>query len=315
MNRKLEKQKTIAREVAFTGVGLHSGQQVTMRLRPDFVHKGITFSRVDQSNGCGTVLSNYSNIVDVNHSTNLGDRDKRCVVRTVEHLLAALTAYGIDNVRIQLDGPEIPIGDGSSRPLVKLLDEAGIKELPAYKDKMLIKKTIQYTDGERFIQISPHKKLKITYHIDFPSPVIGRQSFTFVLTKSGFIKKIAPARTFCMKHEVDYLQSQGLARGGSLDNAIVVDNDRILNESLRFQDEFVRHKILDLVGDLSLLGMSLSGHIEVKRGGHQLHSYLIREILAHPDSYEIVKARPDSIFERDHGLERLELFPLPNTAI
>lgn len=287
---KAERQNTIAAEVSVNGIGLHSGKPVHMQLVPVSANTGIVFQRTDLTNGASTVLSHFSNVVDVDHSTNLGNRRGGTIVRTIEHLMAVFNAFGIDNVIVRLDGPEVPIVDGSSIEIARAIERVGLRELPFMREHLVIKHPVEYRDGERFIRVSPAKKLQLTYHIDFPNALIGKQSLSISLNRQTFLKDIAPARTFCMLHEVQWLQSNGMALGGSLDNAIVVAEDRILNESLRFSDEFVRHKVLDLVGDLFLLGRPLVGHVEVWKGGHNLHTRFLREILSHPESYRIERS-------------------------
>jgi len=318
MKRSIKKKKTLAREVSLRGVGLHSGQSVTMTLKPVTTNAGIIFQRTDMPAGVSdSVLSTFSNVSDVDHSTNLGGHNGDCQIRTVEHLLAVLHAFEIDNLLVQLDGPEVPIGDGSSKLLVELIEQAGIRELPYTQERMVVRKPVEYHEGDKFIRITPHDRLKVTYHIDFPHHLIGKQTYSIVLNLNNFKKKIAPARTFCLLHEVEYLQKMGLAKGGSLKNAVVVADDRVLNGGLRFDDEFVRHKVLDVIGDLFLLGKPVLGHVEVNKGGHHLHTKLLQAILAQPDSYTIEQGPVQLAAHVKHASykDKLKLFPLPTMVL
>ncbi|MBN2383738.1 UDP-3-O-[3-hydroxymyristoyl] N-acetylglucosamine deacetylase [bacterium] len=323
MKQRTHNKKTIAQSVSYTGIGLHSGQHVTMTLKPITTNAGIIFQRTDMPAGVSSsILSTFGNVVEVDHSTNLGDHSRECVIRTVEHLLAVLHVYEIDNVLVQLDGPEVPITDGSSKPLVDLIERAGIRELPYHQERMIIRKAIEYSEGDKYIRISPFNRLKVTYHIDFPNNLIGQQTYSVVLNKSNFIKKIAPARTFCLLKEVEYLKQNGLAQGGSLENAVVVAENRVLNGGLRFDDEFVRHKVLDVIGDLYLLGKPVSGHVEVNKGGHHLHTKLLQAILTQPDCYTIdqdpvsvtIQSLPDRNRLRSYK-DRVDLYPVSNMAL
>lgn len=320
MTSSQEKKKTLAREVSFRGIGLHSGKIVTMTLKPITTNAGIIFQRTDMPAGISSsILSTYSNLVNVDHSTNIGDHNG-CTIRTVEHLLAVLHAFEIDNLLVQLDGPEVPIADGSSRPLVEVLEQAGVRELPYAKERMIVRKSVEYSEGDKYIRISPHRKLKISYLIDFPNHFIGRQTYSITVNKNNFKKKIAPARTFCLLHEVEFLKKNGLAKGGSLDNAVVVADDRILNGGLRFDDEFVRHKVLDVIGDLFLLGKPVQGHVEVHKGGHDLHTKLLQQILSRPDSYSITgeplrDRRLAATVNRNTKQEKLGFFPVPTISL
>ena len=214
-------------------------------------------------------------MVRADHATTLAG--KAFSVSTVEHLLAALRILGIDNVVVELDGSEVPAMDGSAAPFIYLIREAGVRRQPAGRRYLVLKKSVEVKQDGREISIHPFDRLRVTYTIDFPGTFIGRQSITRTLYQRIFIDEIAPARTFCFLKDVAALRERGLALGGSLDNAVVVDDSGPMNR-LRFPDEFVRHKILDLVGDLALLGMPVLGHVVVHKGGHALHARLIEEI-------------------------------------
>jgi UDP-3-O-[3-hydroxymyristoyl] N-acetylglucosamine deacetylase len=226
-------------------------------------------------------------LASTSHATTLGCGD--ATVGTVEHLLAALYSLGIDNVRVEVDGAEIPVMDGSSASFVFLLRAAGIFDQSCERQRMRIRKPIEIRDGERSIRIDPGRSLRVSYSVDYTHPAIGRQALEgFTLTGESFEREICRARTFGFLHEVEALWRNGLARGGNLDNTVVMDESRVLNcDGLRWSDEFVRHKVLDLIGDLALIGMPVEGHIVVERGGHALHQQLVREILETPEAWQI----------------------------
>jgi len=212
------------------------------------------------------------------------------VISTIEHLLSAVYAYGIDNLRVVVDADEIPVMDGSSASFCMLLDEAGIQELDIPKKVMMIKKEVQIKEGEKYVKLSPSPDLNYDFTIKFPHPVIQEQAYVLKFTKESYRNEISRARTFGFLHEVQYLRSKGLALGGSLENAIVLDDKKILNpEGLRFSDEFVRHKILDAIGDMSLIGMNFIGNYEALAGSHDLNHKLTLELLKDADNYEVVE--------------------------
>lgn len=281
-------QKTLERPVTSTGIGLHSGEKVHMRLCPAPANTGVVFRRLDL--GGRTVAACLRNIADVFYATSLRDDDVE--VQTIEHLLAALSAMGIDNAVVELDNKEVPILDGSAAPLVFLINEAGVRTLPAKRRLIVIKEPIRVEADGKWIAIFPSDHLRISYTIDFEHPVISRQSCSYPITKDEFVRELAPARTFGFLSEIRQLMRMGLAQGGCLDNAIVINDHRILNPSLRFRDEFVRHKALDLVGDLALLGGPLLGHVIAHKAGHSLHTALVGAILEDQENwYEIELSR------------------------
>ena len=280
----MTKQKTIRRAISCSGIGLHSGEEIRMRIIPAPEGSGIVFVRTDLD--ALAIPADPAHIVSTYLSTTIGAQG--ATVQTVEHLLAAISAMEIDNLIVELDGAEVPVFDGSSAPFVSLLLEAGTKHQEKEKHFIKVTEPITVSEGGKYITIRPASSLTVSYHIDFDHPLISKQSYRYRHSCKTFIKEIAPARTFGFLKEVESLQAQGLARGGSLENAIVIGEDRILNtQGLRFPDEFVRHKILDLVGDLSLLGASIQGEIDAFCSGHQLHTKLIREILEHQSSWKI----------------------------
>lgn len=277
------KQKTIKRIVSGVGIGLHKGQPIKLTLEPLEANEGIIFFRSDLN---VSIKSDPSNVVDTQMATVVGKN--KAVVSTIEHLLSAVYAYGIDNLRISLDSAEVPVMDGSATSFCMLLDEAGIKELDENKKVMIIRKPVEVQDGEKFVRITPSSKPTFRFTIKFDHAAIGRQEYKFEFSKQGFIEEISRARTFGFLRDVQYLRSKGLALGGSLDNAVVLDEKKILNpEGLRYEEEFVRHKILDALGDISLLGMPIIGDYESYAGSHHLNHLLTKQILKSSTNYEV----------------------------
>ena len=269
-------RKTINTPVSITGVGLHSGIYTTVELRPAAAGSGVTFVRVDLEGLRIPALQ--ASITALDHATSVGRDDVQ--VGTVEHLLSALMACGITDVDIHIDGPEVPIIDGSALPFMHLVDAAGARELGVTIPALRLREPLEVVEGEKRIRIVPSNRLVIHYRIDFDHPAIGRESFHFEFGHDSFLRKIAPARTFGFLRDVEKLRAAGLARGGSVENAVVLDDRGVVNGPLRFRDEFVRHKVLDLIGDLALVGRPVTGEISVVRGGHALHSKFVAAILA-----------------------------------
>jgi len=266
---------TIAREHELRGIGLHSGAPVRLRLIPAAAETGVVFVRTDA--GGASVPADLDFAGPSFYATVL-EKDG-VTVSTVEHLMAALVAFEVDDVRVELDGPEIPILDGSARPFVDALLAAGRTQLPVPRQYLTIIRPIEVTHEEKRIAVYPCAEFRITYAIDFDHAALGYQELTASLWGEGvFAEKLAPARTFTLEREVEALRRLGLARGGSLENAVVVGEQGVLNAALRFPDEFVRHKMLDLTGDLSLLGRPIRGHVVAYRAGHDLHGRLARRI-------------------------------------
>jgi len=278
-------QTTIKKAVELVGIGLHKGSPVKLRLEPLASNSGIIFYRSDVD---VAIALKPENVVDTKMATVIGKDGY--VISTIEHLLSAVYAYGIDNLKIIVDADEVPVMDGSSASFCMLLDEAGIIELDIPKKIMRIKKEIEVVEGEKYVKLSPASDLKYDFTIKFPHPVINKQEYVLKFTKDSYKKEISRARTFGFLHEVQYLRSKGLALGGSLENAIVLDEKKILNpEGLRFDDEFVRHKILDAIGDMSLIGMNFIGNYEALAGSHDLNHKLTLELLKSPENYEVVE--------------------------
>jgi UDP-3-O-[3-hydroxymyristoyl] N-acetylglucosamine deacetylase len=256
-----------------------------LRLEPLGDNSGIVFFRSDAG---VSIPLRPENVVDTKMATVIGKDGVH--ISTIEHLLSAIYAYGIDNVRVIVDADEIPVMDGSSMSYCMLLDEAGIVEVDAPKKIMRIKKEVEVKEGDKYVKLSPSNDLSYDFTIKFAHPVIDKQSYVLKFTKENYKNEIARARTFGFVHEVQYLRSKGLALGGSLENAVVLDEKKVLNpEGLRFTDEFVRHKILDAIGDMSLMGMNFIGNYEAFAGSHDLNHKLTLELLKDPANYEIIE--------------------------
>jgi UDP-3-O-[3-hydroxymyristoyl] N-acetylglucosamine deacetylase len=278
--------------VSCTGIGLHSGNKVTLSLKPAPADFGIRFQRSDL--GGLEVPATVTHIGGSQLQTGL--TREAVSVETVEHLLAALTALGIDNVIVELNSPEVPIMDGSAAPFVYLiLNEAGVRKLTAPKKYLKVLRPISLSQGDKRIALYPSDHFKVTYSISFDHPLIRHQSRTMRITDETFVEEIAPARTFGFLKEVEMLRQRGLALGGSLDNAIVLGETGVLNNALRFEDEFVRHKILDAIGDLSLVGYPVIGHLVAHRAGHALHTAFAARILEQVDAWRIVDGEQTQI--------------------
>ena len=272
------RQRTIAEKISCTGVGLHTGKPVQLTLHPARAGSGIVFVRTDLPSPIEIPASPASLTSKAHLATTLGRGD--VTLDTVEHLLAAAYGLGVDNLRVEVDGPEIPGMDGSAASFVFLIRAAGIYEQSAPRNVLHVARPIEIREGQRRIRIEPGRGFRISYEIDFEHPSIGRQALRDLdLTEATFEREIARARTFGFVGEVDALWRAGRARGASLDNTVVLDATRVLNrDGLRFPDEFVRHKVLDLLGDLALLGVRLEGHVRVERGGHALHQKLVAKL-------------------------------------
>ena len=264
----MEKQKTIASEATFSGIGLHTGNLTTIVFKPAPANSGITFYRTDMP-GRPAIKADVDHVVDVSRGTTIGVNGAR--IHTVEHVLAAIAGLGIDNLDIDVDANETPVGDGSSVPFLTVLKKAGLVEQDAARNYIVIEEPIYYKKGDVTITLLPADELRLTFTIAFDHPTVGLQYQSIAITPETFEREIAPCRTFCFLREVKMLQDQGLIRGGSLENAVVVGDEGILNDDLRFPDEFVRHKILDLLGDMYLLGRPVRGHVVAVRSGHPTH--------------------------------------------
>src|SRR5688572_24769264 len=267
-------QTTISKAVKIDGVGLHTGVEVNLRLRPAPENTGYIFVRTDLDNF--EIPASVEYISHCSYATTLIRRG--VVLSTCEHLLSALRGSGVDNCFIELDSIEIPILDGSSEAWIELIAEAGIKKLDAERKTLKVLKRVNFEEGDRLMLVEPSDHFEIECVIDFPHPFINRQEYHFVLDNGSYGKQIASARTFGFAREIEMLRNANLALGGSLDNAIVLTDDGMMNEQpLRFEDEFVRHKILDIIGDIALLGMPVEGKIRAERSGHAIHAALDRK--------------------------------------
>ena len=283
-------QRTLRRPISCAGIGLHSGNKVRLSLKPAPSDFGIRFRRSDL--GGLEVPASVGHLGGINHATGL-TRDA-VNVNTVEHLLAALVSLGVDNVIVELNSPEVPIMDGSAAPFIYLIQEAGIKPLPAARRYLKVLRPLSLTRGDKRIALYPSDHFKVTYSIAFDHPLLRHQSRTIRLSEETFVDEIAPARTFGFLKEVEMLRQHGLALGGSLENAIVIGDTGVLNNALRFDDEFVRHKILDVIGDMALIGRPLIGHLVAHRGGHALHTAFAAQVLAQTEAWTLVEGVPET---------------------
>lgn len=278
------KQRTVAGEARCSGIGVHSGKDVRLTLKPAAPNHGIRFVRTDLP-GAPMVAALFNQVVDTSLATVIGSEG--CIISTIEHFMAALSALSIDNAIIELDAYEMPIMDGSARPFFDLIARAGIHEQATDRCFFVIKEAIELSDGDKFVGAYPHDGRKITCTIEYDHPLIQSQSLTVELDADVFEKDISAARTFGFMHEVETMKRFGLARGGSLDNAIVVDRESVVNPGgLRYADEFVRHKLLDCVGDFSLLGMPIIGHLVTQRSGHAFNHAFLEKLFHNKASWQ-----------------------------
>jgi UDP-3-O-[3-hydroxymyristoyl] N-acetylglucosamine deacetylase len=281
----MQLQKTLARKVICEGIGIHRGEPVKVIIYPAAANSGIRFIRTDLP-GRPVIPARFTRIVSNVLATTLGVAG--ATISTVEHLLAALSGLGIDNARVEVHGPELPILDGSAAPYVALFRKAGIRALRLPRSYFWIQKSIEVVEGDKKISVEPASEPCFSYLIDFAHPCIGQQEFNFYRRRKNFCQDIAPARTFGFLQDVEKLQANGLALGGSMDNAVVLSSSEILNpDGLRFPDEFVRHKILDLIGDLTLLGWPILGHLKVTKGSHALHHRFMETLLSQHQAWRM----------------------------
>lgn len=272
------RQRTLRDSVSCTGIGLHSGEKVRMTVKPAPPDTGIKFIRKDLP-GRHVIKARFGSVINTTMCTIIGNNGNH--VSTIEHLMAAFFGFGIDNAIVEIDGPEVPIMDGSSAPFIFLLKSTGIREQRKPKEFILIKKSLTVQEGNRSITIKPSKELKISFTIDFQHPLISNQQYDFSFSGKGFIDEISRARTFGFLKDIETLREAGLAMGGSLDNAIVIDDFRVLNEDgLRYHNEFVRHKILDFLGDVAVMGAPIIGHFIINKSGHSLNHAMLKKLSA-----------------------------------
>src|SRR5262245_55891091 len=285
----LSKQTTIGSDFSVSGTGLHYNFPVAVKVRPAPAYTGYVFRRSDLNDF--EIPASPEHVAHVSYATTL--MKSGVMIATVEHLLSALMGCGVDNAIIEIDSVEAPILDGSSGPWVELIERAGIVELEAPRAYLRVLKRVEVSEKDRVMSIEPDDEFRITCLIDFKHPMIGEQRLEISLRPIDYSKEIAPARTFGFVEEIETLRQNGLARGGSLENAIALTRDGILNpEPLRFDDEFVRHKILDIIGDLALIGIPVLGHVRASRSGHGLHTMLVSTLLRDRKAWEVIDARP-----------------------
>lgn len=297
-------QRTIAKKISVTGIGIHSGKKVTLTLHPAPADFGIQFKRIDLKNA-DVLVATAEKVGTTENNTTIGSGLNS--VHTVEHLLAVLYGVGINNILCEIDGPEVPIMDGSGASFVFLLKETGISNLNKSKKFLVVLRPIKVEVGDKWVKIEPSNRLIIDSTIVFAHPLIKTQRKIFEFSCENFIEEICRARTFGLLKDVDHLKQKGLIKGGSLDNAIVFDDYKVLNpEGLRFSDELIRHKILDTIGDLSLLGHEIAGKITTYKSGHNLHNLLCRKLLAEEGAYQLVSS---TALDRDV----LQSFALPQS--
>jgi UDP-3-O-[3-hydroxymyristoyl] N-acetylglucosamine deacetylase len=278
----LKQEQTIRASVECKGIGLHSGAPVQLRILPAPSGTGIVFRRIDLENF--EIEATGRNIARVSYATSL--MKKGVLISTTEHLLSAFIGTGIDNAIVELDNLELPILDGSARPFVDMIQRAGIRKQRRLRSYMRIRREIELREGDKFIAVYPADTYSVSYTVDFPHHLIGRETFRVDLTDGNFLREIAPARTFGFLHEADAMRQQGLIRGASTENAIVLTPEGLMNPPLRYADEFVRHKVLDLIGDLALVGKQILGNIVADRAGHAMHTALVSRLLRDKSLWE-----------------------------
>lgn len=307
-------QKTIKHEISCVGIGLHTGNKISMTLKPAEINTGIVFHRTDAAGRDAYIPARHEYVVDTRMCTCIGNKDG-VKVATIEHLMAAIHAMGVNNLMIDIDGPETPVMDGSSAPFVFLLECAGIKAQGAPLKALRILKTVRYTSGDKELVLTPAEKgLNMHFSIDFPASVIGHQEADLDLTAANFKNMFSRARTFGFLQDIEMLRSIGLARGGSLDNAILVNDNTIMNkDGLRYSNEFVRHKMLDAVGDLYMCGYPMIADFSGSRSGHTDTNALLSAVFADESNYEIIdmatyyaSLAEHKAVEEDEDLMRLE---------
>lgn len=281
-------QQTIAKEVTFNGVGLHSGAPSVLTLKPAVEDTGIVFKRVDVANA-EPVKALYSNVVDTRNCTCLGDKAGN-IISTIEHLMAALSVMKIDNVEIEVNSPEMPIMDGSAAAFFAKLQAVGVKVQNKPRRRIKVLKPVEFTDDKgNKVTLEPAEDFAIDFTIEFPSKIVGHQEFKGKITPEIFASQIAPCRTFCEKYQIDYLQSIGLIKGGSLDNAVVLDGETILNEGgFKVPNECVNHKVLDAIGDMYTAGLPVVGKLTASKTGHYHNNQILKVLFADAANYEII---------------------------
>jgi UDP-3-O-[3-hydroxymyristoyl] N-acetylglucosamine deacetylase len=281
-------QYTLKNKVEIRGIGLHSGKETVMTIEPAAENTGIVFSRQDVTNA-KPIRAIFSNVVDTRNCTCLG-LDEKNIVSTIEHFMAVLYILGIDNAQVSLNNPEVPILDGSGKRFLEILQKEKLQEQAAPRRYLKVTKEVNFTDSDgNSVTLLPSDKLEVSFDIDFPSKIVGHQHFEDAIAPEIFAEKIAPCRTFCEKYQVDYLKSIGLIKGGSLENAIVLDGDKILNpEGFRLPNECVNHKVMDLIGDLYTSGYYILAKVVAKKSGHYHNNEILKKLFVATNSYEIL---------------------------
>jgi len=280
-------QKTISKQISFSGIGVHSGLKVNITLRPALANRGIVFRRTDLSKN-NEILALYSNVSETKLGTTISNQQNVSVL-TIEHLMSALWACDIDNIIIEIDNKEVPIMDGSARPFIEEIKKAGVKKLNEKRKILKILREVSVSENDARISIKPAKNYSINMEVDFSYGKIGKQKFDFSGKQEDFIKKVSQARTFCAKKEIEAMKNMGLAKGGSLDNAMVFDEKGLINKGgFKYECEVVRHKMLDCVGDMHTAGYFIQGKIEAYKTGHRLNNMLLRKVFSHDNNYAII---------------------------
>ena len=300
MKQALSFEQTIRGPVECQGIGLHSGAPVRLRILPAPAGTGVVFRRVDLDGF--EVEATGRNVAKVSYATSL--MKKGVLISTTEHLLAAFVGIGLDNAMVELDNLELPILDGSARPFVDMVLRAGLRRQRRRRTYLSIRRELEMREGDKFIAVYPHHGYSVSYRINFPHPLVGDESFEITLSNGAFQREIAPARTFGFLHEAEAMRNMGLIRGASVENAIVLTRDGITNPPLRYDDEFVRHKVLDLIGDLALLGKHVRGRVVADRAGHAMHTALVTRLLRDRSLWEEIT--PEDPMENG-----AEPFPVP----
>ncbi len=301
-------QRTLKKEIVCSSIGLHTGRKVNMCIKPAPVDTGIIFVRKDLRNS-NPIPAKFNNVSDTTLQTSLSFND--VTVATVEHLLSAFNGMGVDNAIVELDSFEVPIMDGSALPFVNMLKDVGTYSQGKTKKFLVIKRPVSVKEGDANAVLIPAAEFKISYEIEFNHVAIGRQFYSMTFSDIKYEKEICAARTFGFLNEVEYMQAKGLALGGSLKNAVVLDGRKVINkEGLRFPDEFVKHKILDAIGDLFLLGMPIIGHFVAYKSGHRLNNLLLKELMLKADCWEIVNC-----FDKEETIHKHTSLKIPSFRI
>lgn len=285
-------QHTVKNAVVVKGVGVHSGERAVVKVLPAVESSGITFIRTDIKDINNVVPAKWDYVSDTKLCTAIANKEG-ARVSTVEHMMSAFAVMGVDNAVVEIDGPELPIMDGSSLEFIKRIAHIGLSKQKSRRKAIVIKKAVRFVEDDKEVRLIPSLQQKYSFDIEFESKAIGFQSYDYMLDGDSYVEEIAPARTFGHMREVEYLRSLGLAKGGSLENAVVVDDEKVLNpEGLRYSNEFVRHKILDAIGDMYMAGFQIIGSYHGFKSSHSMNNHLLRELFAQPDAYEVVDFVP-----------------------